>query len=137
MSGPRAAPALTETDVLLLTDFVNTTEDPVFDGTLNSALAVKLEESPFLKLAPERLVDETMALMELEPGTPVTPEVGQEVCERQGLKALVNGQIAKLGTNYVVTLSALECATGEVLAREQVQATSKEGVLAALGKAAT
>ena len=128
--------ALTETDVLLLTDFENNTGDPVFDGPLKEALAVKLEESPFLKLASDRLVEETMGFMELDPDSPVTADVGQEICERQGLKALVTGQIATLGSSFVVTLSALECGSGEVLAREQVEASSKEGVLAALGEAA-
>ncbi len=131
------APALSETDVLLLTDFVNDTGDPVWDRPLNEALAVKLDESPFLKLAPQGMVEETMAFMELEPDAPVTVAVGQEICQRQGLKALVNGEIATIGTNYVVTLSALECVTGDVLAREQVEATTKEGVLTAVGQAAT
>ncbi len=128
---------LTESDVLLLADFVNNTDDPLFDGTLKEALAVKLEESPFLKLAPDRQVRETMALMELQPEAAVTAEIGQEVCQRLNIKALVSGQIAPLGSHFVVTLSALECASGEVLAREQVQAENKEEVLSALGVAAT
>ena len=128
---------LTESDVILLTDFENTTGDPVFDGTLKEALAVKLEESPFLKLAPDRQVRETLAFMGRAEDEPVTAEVGQEICEREGIKAVVSGQVAPIGSAYVVTLSALECLSGEVLAREQVQAASKEEVLTALGQAAT
>ena len=128
--------ALSETDTLLLTDFENTTGDPVFDGTLKEALAVKLEESPFLKLAPDRVIDETKAFMELDPEAQVTKDIGQEICQRQGFKAMVTGGIASLGSDYVVTLTALECSTGEVLGRQQTQASSKEGVLASLGEAA-
>jgi tetratricopeptide (TPR) repeat protein len=132
-----AQPLLSETDVLLLTDFVNQTGDSVFDGTLKQALAVKLEESPYLKLAPDRLVDETLTFMGLDEGAAVTEEIGQDICQRQGIKALVTGGITSLGASYVVTLSALECVSGETLAREQVQASSKEEVLAAVGEGAT
>ena len=101
--------ALTESDVLLLTDFTNTTGDPVFDDTLKQALAVKLEESPYLNILPERQVQEALRFMGREAEDRVTPEIAHEICERQGLKALVRGEIAPLGSNYVVTLTADEC----------------------------
>src|SRR5262249_9364579 len=49
----RRATALTEKDSILLTDFVNTTGDPVFDGTLKQALALQLEQSPYLNIVPQ------------------------------------------------------------------------------------
>jgi len=49
----RKTRTLTEKDSILLTDFVNTTGDAVFDGTLKQALAVQLEQSPYLNLVPE------------------------------------------------------------------------------------
>jgi serine/threonine protein kinase/tetratricopeptide (TPR) repeat protein len=128
--------ALTDSDVLLLTDFTNTTGDPVFDDTLKQALAVKLEESPYLNILPERQVQEALRFMGREAEDRVTPEVAHEICERKGLKALVRGEIAPLGSNYVVTLTAEECLTGRALARQQVEASSKEEVLAAVGTAA-
>ena len=128
--------ALTESDVLLLTDFTNTTGDPVFDDTLKQALAVKLEESPYLNIVPERQVQEALKFMGRETEDRVTPEIAHEICERQGLKALVTGEIAPLGSNYVITLTAEECHSGRALARQQVEASSKEGVLAAVGKGA-
>jgi tetratricopeptide (TPR) repeat protein len=132
-SGPTV---LGESDVLVLTDVVNSTDEPVFDGTLKQALAVKLEESPYLNLLPERQVHETLRLMGREVTDKVTPEIGQEICERQGIKAMVTGEIAPLGSKYVITLNAVECQTGKSLAREQIDASSKEDVLAAVGTAA-
>jgi hypothetical protein len=49
------ATALTEKDTLVLADFANTTGDPVFDGTLKQALAVDLDQSPFLRVVPPDL----------------------------------------------------------------------------------
>ena len=41
----KSSARLTEKDSVLLADFVNTTGDAVFDGTLKQALAVQLEQS--------------------------------------------------------------------------------------------
>ena len=62
-----AAP-LTDQDVLVLADFANTTGDPVFDVTLREALAVQLEESPFLKILSGEAVREDLQLMGRSPG---------------------------------------------------------------------
>src|SRR3989441_13107022 len=55
----KASP-LTEKDTILLADFVNTTGDAVFDGALKQALAVQLEQSPFLNIFPDERVQETL-----------------------------------------------------------------------------
>jgi tetratricopeptide (TPR) repeat protein len=129
--------ALTERDYVLLTDFTNTTGDSVFDGTLKQALAVKLEESPFLNILPEQRVREALRFMNRSPDERITSTVGREICVRENVKAMMTGEIALLGSRYVVALNAVNCATGESLAREQTEAESKEDVLAALGRAAS
>ncbi len=130
-------PALTEEDDLLLTDFVNTTGDSVFDGTLKQALAVKLRESPFLNVYPEENIRQTLEFMERSPDERISKSIGREICQRQGLKAMMTGQIAPLGSKYVVTLEALDCNSGDSLAMSQVEASSQEEVLAAVGEATT
>ncbi len=135
-SGSRAV-ALTEEDYVLVTDFVNTTGDPVFDSTLKQALTVKLEESPFINVVADAKIRETLEFMEREPDARVTRAIGQEVCQRQGVKAMIAGEIASLGNSYVVTLNALDCQTGDSLASRQVEAAAKEEVLGALGETVT
>lgn len=132
----RAQP-LTERDTVLLTDFVNTTGEPVFDGTLKQALAVQLGQTPFLNLFPEERVRETLRFMGRSPDDRITRDVGREICERQGIKAMLSGSIARLGRNYVITLEAINPRSGHPFASEQVEAESKENVLASLGTAAS
>ncbi len=128
---------LTEKDSVLLADFVNTTGDPVFDGTLKQALAVQLEQSPYLNIVPESKIREALKLMGRSPEERVTNEVAREICQRQGIKAMLTGTIASLGDHYVVTLTALNGSTGDSLAADQVEVDSKEQVLKSLDKAAS
>ena len=128
-------PALTQKDSVVLSSVVNRTGDTMFDDTLGEALGLQLRQSPFLNLVPEQQVQATLRLMGREPMTAITFEVGREVCQRAGAKALLGGTIAMLGSSYVLTLNAQDCVEGKVLAEEQVEATSKETVLAALGTA--
>ena len=128
---------LTERDTVLLTDFVNTTGEPVFDGTLKQALAVNLGQTPFLNLFPEDRVRETLRFMGRSPDDRITKDVGREICVRQNIKAMLTGSIASLGSHYVITLEALNAHSGDPIAREQIEAESKEKVLSALGTAAS
>jgi len=131
------AQALSERDSIVLADFVNTTGDPVFDMTLKEALAVQLGQSPFLNIVPDPRVSATLGYMGHAPDERLMPSVAREVCQRVGAKALLTGSIANLGSHYVISLDAQNCQTGESLAREQVEAESKERVLSTLGKATT
>ncbi|MBV8206259.1 MAG: protein kinase [Acidobacteria bacterium] len=132
----RRGHALTEKDTILLTDFRNTTGDAVFDDTLRQALAVDLEQSPFLNVFPEQRVRRTLKLMSRAPETRVTEELGREICAREGIKAMLAGSIASLGSEYVVTLNAINARSGDSLARTEARANGKEQVLKALDSAA-
>jgi len=131
------ASALTEKDTIVLADIANTTGDPVFDGTLKQGLAVQLEQSPFLNIFSDQRVRETLRFMNRSPDERVTKEIAREICQRQSLKAFLTGSIANLGSHYVIALEAVNAQTGDAIAREQVEAESKEQVLSALGNAAT
>src|SRR6266852_5376480 len=130
-----ARPKLAETDVILLASFVNKTGDPIFDNSLDKALEVKLTESPFLSLFPEPGVRETMRMMRHDPNERVTRELGIEICNRQGLKAVVVPEIAAFGSKYLITLEAIEARSQKSIARRQEEAENKDQVIAALGKA--
>jgi serine/threonine protein kinase/tetratricopeptide (TPR) repeat protein len=133
----RSGQQLTAKDSILLADFVNTTGDPVFDGTLKQALAVQLEQSPYLNLVPDQTIRKTLQFMGRPADERVTGSVAREICERQNIKAMLSGSIATLGSEYVVALDVVNCRTGESLARDQVTAAKKEAVLPAVGKAAS
>ncbi|HVD59513.1 MAG TPA: protein kinase, partial [Gemmatimonadaceae bacterium] len=133
----RSSKPLTERDTVLLADFINTTGEPVFDGTLKQALAVNLGQTPFLNLFPEDRVRETLRFMGRSPDDRITRDVGREICERQGIKAMLIGSIAGIGSHYNIILEAIDPRSGDAIARESIEAESKEKVLSSLGTAAS
>ncbi len=133
----RPTPALTDKDTILLADFVNTTDDPVFDETLKQALAAQLRQSPFLDILSEDRVHEALKLMERSEDARVTPEIAREIGVRQGIKAVLVGRISRVGNQYVISLDAQNAETGDTIATDQAEANNKEQVLTALGQAAS
>jgi DNA-binding winged helix-turn-helix (wHTH) protein len=131
------APKLTDKDTLVIADFANSTGDPVFDDTLRQGLAVQLEQSPFLSLISDERIQQTLKLMAKPADARLTPEVSREICERTASAAVLDGSIASLGSQYVLTLRAKDCRSGDVLDEEQVQAAKKEDVLNALSQIAS
>jgi Flp pilus assembly protein TadD len=131
------AHALTDKDTIVLSDFDNKTGDPVFDGTLRQGLTVQLEQSPFLSLVSDQRIQQTLHLMEKSADTKLTPEISREVCQRTGSKAVIDGSIAQVGTQYSLILKAVNCSNGESFTSTEVQASDKSHVLDALGKASS
>jgi eukaryotic-like serine/threonine-protein kinase len=128
---------LTDKDTVVLADFTNTTGDPVFDDALKQGLRVQLEQSPFLYILSDQKVNEELQLMGRPKDERLTQNLARDLCQRVGSKAFLSGSISSLGTHYVIGLNALNCATGDVLGSEQVEADSREHVLKALGASAT
>jgi eukaryotic-like serine/threonine-protein kinase len=131
------APPLTDKDTVLIADLVNTTGDDIFDGTLEHALAVHLGQAPFLDIFSEERIRETLRYMDRSPDEPVTREVAREIAQRQGIKAILAGSISTLGSHYVINLEAVNALNGDTIAREQVEAESREQVLQKVGHAAS
>ena len=133
----RPRPALADRGTVVVADFVNTTGDAVFDGSLRQGLTVELAQSPSFVVVSRELVREALTRMTRSPDEPVTGQVAREACERVGAKVAVSGSIARLGEQYVIGLEAIDCFSGETVATDQVEATGRERVLSALGESAS
>ncbi|MGA7906638.1 MAG: hypothetical protein WCA16_04450, partial [Candidatus Sulfotelmatobacter sp.] len=127
---------LSEKDTIVLGDFANSTGDPVFDDTLKQGLSMTLLQSPFLNILSDDQIAATLKQMTRPADTPLAPGVAREICQRSGSKAYIAGAIASLGSDYVIGLKAVNCQSGDILAQQQITASSKEKVLDALGGAA-
>jgi serine/threonine protein kinase/tetratricopeptide (TPR) repeat protein len=121
---------------IVLGDFANTTGDPAFNGPLRQVLAVELGKSPYFSVLSDARVSETLRLMVRPADTKLTPDVASEICERTSSSAAVEGSITSLGNEYVLSLRAKNCRTGDILDEEQAPAAKKEDLFKMLGQMA-
>ncbi len=131
---PHTVHALTDKDTIVLADFANATGDPVFDGTLRQGLSVQLEQSPFLSIIPDEKIQQTLGQMGQSADAKLIQATAREVCQRTASAAVLEGLIGKIGTQYLITLKAVNCKSGETLASTEAQASDENHVLNALGK---
>src|SRR6202051_592743 len=66
----------------------------------------------------------------------LTPEIAQQICERTASAAVLEGSIARVGSQYVLGLRAKNCTTGNILDQEQAVAARREDVLNSLSQIA-
>ncbi len=129
--------ALTEKDSILLADFVNITGHPVFDGTLKQALAVQLEQSPYLTSLPDQTVRKALQFMGRERRRTGYGQRGTRDLRARAHQGHAEWLDCHARKPILAALDATNCATGDSLAREQVAAATKEAVLPAVGKTAS
>jgi serine/threonine protein kinase len=133
----RKAYALTDKDTIVLADFTNATGDAVFDGALRQGLSVQLEQSPFLSIISDQQIQQTLKMMGQQPDSRLAPEIARDLCQRTASAAVLDGSIAQIGTQYLLTLKAIDCVSGKSVASTEAQASDKNHVLDALGKIAS
>ena len=132
-SPPR--PKLANKGTIVLGEFANTTGDPAF-GALRQVMAGELGKSPNLSVLPDSRMSETLRLMVRPVDTKLTLDVASEICERTASAAVVDGSVTSLGSQYLLSLHARNCRTGDVLDQEQVSVAEKENVFQSLGEVA-
>jgi DNA-binding winged helix-turn-helix (wHTH) protein/tetratricopeptide (TPR) repeat protein len=120
---------------IVVADFVNHGKDPDFDLTLRKALEIELGQSPYLNVLPQVKVLETLRMMGRQANENLSEPVAREICERNSGQAVITGEIVSVGSHYLVTLDALDCATGNTISQAKAEATSKEDVLHSLDRA--
>jgi len=113
---------------VVLADFENTTGEPDFDKVLNNVLSVDLRQTPFLLVASDTKILRTLKLMEKPADAKLTAAIAREICQRIGDQAVLNGLIARFGQQYLITLTASDCTSGNVLASTKATAANRDGV---------
>ncbi len=130
----RASHRFGEKDTVVLAEFTNTTGNPAYDVVLKEALAIQLEQTPFLNVLSSDRVAATAKLMNRS-GERVTPEIAREVCLRTNSRAMLVGTIAAVGSHYFLGMRAVDCQSGDTLASAQEEAENSDKILYALQRA--
>ena len=119
-------------DRFVLADFQNRTTDASLGTSVTEALRVDLGQSRVVRILSDREVATALTRMTLNSGTPLTDSIALELGRREGAKAVITGDVATLGTGYVLTGRVLETETGETRAAVRATAADAAHLLSAL-----
>jgi serine/threonine protein kinase/tetratricopeptide (TPR) repeat protein len=124
----------TEPVSVLIADFTNRTNDPVFTGLVEQAMAVGVESASFITAYPRQSALRLAAT--LQPGATLEPAVAKLVSMREGLDVIVGGEVLTDGSGVVVRVTATRAESDEVLLDWTSDGTAKDQVLTSVGQAA-
>jgi DNA-binding winged helix-turn-helix (wHTH) protein/tetratricopeptide (TPR) repeat protein len=115
--GTRTAMNFGPRDWVLITNFENRTGNPVFDGTLEFAIARELANSQYVTVVSYERIGDVLLLMKKPPDTKIDASLGREICLRDGgIRALLTGRVEKLGTTYVLSAALVDPVHGVTVA---------------------
>jgi eukaryotic-like serine/threonine-protein kinase len=134
----RSRPAIVTNgrEPLYLAEFANSTGDTAFDDTLRYVAEAEMDRSPAFSVVDHDRVSEILKSMGQSPDAHLTPDLAQRVCERGKGKLVVEGAINPQGSAYAIELTALDCASGRVVSREQADSTNIDDVLVTVSRLA-
>jgi tetratricopeptide (TPR) repeat protein len=119
-------------DVVVLADFVNRTRDSTLGATLTDAFRVDLGQSDAVQLVEPEQVASTLTQMRRTAEGPLDPRSAREVAQRQGVKAVVTGEIGAAGAGYLLSAAVVNAADGRALTAVRTTAADDRHLIAAL-----
>jgi eukaryotic-like serine/threonine-protein kinase len=129
-----ASGVLDRRDAILLADFENRTADSTLGASVTEAFRVDLAQSPTVRLFDAQAVRDALQRMQRPGAITITPAVAREIAEREGVKAVVTGQIDPVGQGFVLSANVVSAPNGNVLASVRETAADQSVLLAAIDR---
>jgi eukaryotic-like serine/threonine-protein kinase len=127
-----SAGVLRERDPLVLADFANRTTDSTLGTSITEAIRIDLTRSPVVRLLEPNTVVTTLRLMQRDPSLGLDEAAAREVAQREGAKAVVAGEVAPLGSGYVLSVRLVSATDSTTLVAERETASDAAGIIAAV-----
>ena len=128
-----ASGVLDERSPIVLADFQNATTDSTLGETVTELLRIDLTQSTSISLLEQGQVTQVLTRMARPVDTPIDETVAMEIATREGLKAVVTGDVRSVGTGVVVS-GSLVAATGDILWVGRESATDGSQVIDAVDR---
>jgi tetratricopeptide (TPR) repeat protein len=119
-------------DWVVITDFENLTNDPVFDKSLYTAFSLTANQSRYINVFPRSRMLETLTRMKLNPDNPVDDKTGREIAVREGIDIYIVPSISEVGNRYAIAAKIMESESGNILRSEVLKAENKDEILSKL-----
>jgi tetratricopeptide (TPR) repeat protein len=120
-------------DQIILTDFANPANDSTLGVTVTEALRADLSQSSVVRVLPRLSTIEALRLMQRPTNSRIDFDLARTIATREGLKAVLDGDIVSLGGRYILT-TRLMSANGEQLATFSEEADSENDLIPAIGR---
>ncbi|MGH2793013.1 MAG: serine/threonine-protein kinase, partial [Actinomycetota bacterium] len=91
---------------VLIVDFENRAQDPVFEGVLEQALSIGIEGAPFVTAFPR--ADAAALVRSLKMGDRLDENSGRLLATREGIRIILAGSIDRAGSGYRVEVRAID-----------------------------
>jgi TolB-like protein len=119
-------------DWILITDFENLTDDPVFDKSLYTAFSLTVSQSRYINVFPRLSMIEVLARMEMPDSTFVDERIGREMATREGIAFCIIPTISNIGNKYAVGAKIMETQSGDLLRSEILFSQTRDEILPVL-----
>lgn len=120
---------------IVLADFQGTAGGEEYAVAVRAALRSDLESSPVVQLLEDGAVERALRRMELDPATTtLSPAVARELAVREGLRVTLEGEVAGLGSSWVVTARVVSAQGGETLASFRETAAGEGDLIGAVDR---
>jgi len=123
-----------EGERVVLADFGNATPDTLLGSVVTEALRIDLASSENIRLVETDRVQGVLERMQRDPTETLTPQLAREVAVREGMKAILEGDVGAAGTGYILSATLRGAQSGETLASFRRTAESPEEVIGAIDK---
>jgi len=119
-------------DWIIITDFENLTENPVFDKSLYTAFTLSTSQSIYINVLPKSRMIETLKRIGINDMQNIDEKMGRDIALREGLNIYIVPGISEIGNKYAITAKILDAKTGDLLKSEILYADTQDDILATL-----
>lgn len=122
---------LDEREPIVLAEFESATGDSLLALSATEALRIDLSQSPVVRLVEPDRVRTGLRRMRHDPDAPLTRTVARELAVREGIQAVIGGELNRAGDGYMISAQVIS-SKGSVLTSHRVSAADPTEILAAI-----
>jgi tetratricopeptide (TPR) repeat protein/TolB-like protein len=125
---------LAERDRVILTEWKGPATDSLLGPTVTEAFRTDLAQSQSLSVMPVTAVREALQRMQRPVATRVDYALAREIATREGIKAVIDGEVVTLGGAYVLSARLIAAQTGDELASFRETADNAADIIPAISR---
>jgi tetratricopeptide (TPR) repeat protein/tRNA A-37 threonylcarbamoyl transferase component Bud32/TolB-like protein len=126
---------LNRRDKILVADFQSKGADTTLGGVVSEAVRADLGQSPIISVVTPQTVASALQRMQLPENTRVDTAVARQIARREGVKAIIEGEVhAITGGGFVLTMQLVSADSGQELASVQASADATKDLIPTIGR---